>query len=75
MFERLAGAVVRGIGVSVCRTLDLHAPDHALKSNGLFVYGKCRFCGTIITRTGPGSWRVARDVDDDYLREMRDISI
>ncbi|KUR71149.1 hypothetical protein AQZ52_10785 [Novosphingobium fuchskuhlense] len=74
MLDRVSGAVGRKVGRSVCRTLGLHAPGPVIKSNGLFFYGRCKFCARIITRTGPASWRAARAVDEVYLGEMRDVS-
>jgi hypothetical protein len=76
--SRTAGGVTwrlrRGVGTAFCRTIDRHAPDRVIKSNGLFAYGRCRFCSTIITQTRCSSWRAAPMVDDEYLAEMRTIS-
>jgi hypothetical protein len=76
--SRTAGRVTRGlrrsVGAAICRTIDRHAPDQVIKSNGLFVYGRCRFCSTIITQTRRSSWRAAPMVDDEYLAEMRAVS-
>lgn len=74
MLDRLSGAVARRVSISVCHTFNRHAPDAAIKSNGLFLYARCRFCDTVITRTNPASWRAAPQVDEDYLSEMKDIS-
>ncbi|OYU37020.1 hypothetical protein [Novosphingobium sp. PASSN1] len=74
MLDRVAGAVAQCAGRSVCRTLDRHAPAPAIKSNGVFLYGRCRFCTLIIVRANRCSWRAAHAVDEAYLAEMRDIS-
>jgi hypothetical protein len=74
MLDRLSGAVARRVSISVCTTFDLHAPGTAIRSNGLFLYARCRFCSTVISRTGRVAWRAARRVDEAYLAEMREVS-
>ncbi|WP_298166391.1 hypothetical protein [Novosphingobium sp.] len=74
MLDRLPGAVARGVSVLVCRTLDRHAPDAVIRTNGLFLYGRCRFCSKVITRSGTIAWRTAPAVDEAYLAEMRNVS-
>lgn len=74
MLERLAEAVGRSASKAVCHAFDLHVPAPAIKTNGLFLYSRCRFCTSIITRTGTTSWRTAEEVNEAYLAEMRDFS-